>query len=55
MNLCAITNGSDNRWYTNNNNGRRTEWKKGLEMVKFYSNQKHGLEIIRILSFDGNF
>ena len=25
--------------------------KKGLEMVKVYSNQKHGLEIIRILSF----
>ena len=52
MNLCAITNSSDLQVCTTIITMVETELKKrGLEMVNFYSDQKHGLEIIRILSF----
>ena len=48
MNLHAITNGSENTVIITM--VEEQNMKKGLEMVTFYSNQKHGLKTIEILS-----
>ena len=49
MNFWAITNGSENMVIITMVEEQNR--KKGHEMVKFYNNEKHGLEVIEILSF----